>query len=139
MVLHQVKNWQNWKMQGCFMQFLHLIFVKKLQLQGASLQAPTFQLTFPFLIPMPAVAARWNSPGRCGGPSVLLLCSHLSAESMMPIRFRCACRLQCPVCSLNLVMCSCLARWLIGSVECLSKSILCQNGVLLTNGELCPD
>ena len=38
MVLHQVKNWQNWKMQGCFMQFLRLIFVKKLQiqLQGAS-------------------------------------------------------------------------------------------------------
>ena len=33
MVLHQVKNWQNWKMQGCFMQFLGLIFVKKLQLQ----------------------------------------------------------------------------------------------------------
>ena len=32
MVLHQVKNWQNWKMQGCFMQFLRLIFVKKLQL-----------------------------------------------------------------------------------------------------------
>ena len=61
------------KMQGCFMQFLHLIFVKKLQLQGAlspgpplgalppgpplepfcGPQAPTFQLTFPFLIPMP--------------------------------------------------------------------------------------
>ena len=33
MVLHQVQNWQNWKMQGCFMQFLHLIFVKKLQLR----------------------------------------------------------------------------------------------------------
>ena len=33
MVLHQVKNWQNWKMQGCFMQFLRLIFVKKLQLR----------------------------------------------------------------------------------------------------------
>ena len=56
MVLHQVKNWQNWKMQGCFMQFLHLIFVKKLQLQGAlppgpplgtccNPQVPTFQLT----------------------------------------------------------------------------------------------
>ena len=36
MVLHQVKNRQNWKMQGCFMQFLRLIFVKKLQLQRAS-------------------------------------------------------------------------------------------------------
>ena len=35
MVLHQVKNRQNWKMQGCLMQFLHLIFVKKLQLQRA--------------------------------------------------------------------------------------------------------
>ena len=43
------------------MQFLRLIFVKKLQLQGASpldphwgpSVAPTFQLTFPFLIPMP--------------------------------------------------------------------------------------
>ena len=72
-VLHQVKNWQNWKMQDCFMQFLRLIFVKKLQLQGAlppdshqeycpleplrgafcGPQAPTFQLTFPFFIPMP--------------------------------------------------------------------------------------
>ena len=38
MVLHQVKNWQNWKLQGCFMQFLRLIFVKKLQ--GASLPDP---------------------------------------------------------------------------------------------------
>ena len=51
------------------MQFLRLIFVKKLQLQGASppdpdrgryplapQKAPTFQLTFPFLIPMPATA-----------------------------------------------------------------------------------
>ena len=68
MVLHQVKNWQNWKMQGCFMQFLRLIFVKKLQGAGGALppepplgafcgpQAPTFQLTFPFLIPMPARA-----------------------------------------------------------------------------------
>ena len=28
MVLHQVKNW---KMQGCFMQFLRLVFVKKLK------------------------------------------------------------------------------------------------------------
>ena len=48
------------------MQFLRLIFVKKLQLQGAlppdpplgafcGPQAPTFQLTFPFLIPMPAM------------------------------------------------------------------------------------
>ena len=78
MVLHQVKNW---KMQGCFMQFLHLIFVKKfqLQLQGTSPpdphrgrcpwtptggllrpQAPTFQLTFPFLIPMPV----YSSPSK---------------------------------------------------------------------------
>ena len=49
----KVKNWQNWKMQGCFMQLLRPVFVKQLQLQGA--QAPTFQLTFPFLIPMPDV------------------------------------------------------------------------------------
>ena len=28
MVLHQVKNWQNWKMQGCFMQFLRLFLLK---------------------------------------------------------------------------------------------------------------
>ena len=47
------------------MQFLRLIFVKKLPLQGASppldpprgafcgSQSPTFQLTFPFLISMP--------------------------------------------------------------------------------------
>ena len=39
MVLHQVKNWQNWKMQGCFMQFLRLIFVRKLQ--GALPPDPT--------------------------------------------------------------------------------------------------
>ena len=56
MVLRQVKNWQNWKMQGCFMQFLRLLFVEKLQLQP---QAPTFQLTFLFLIPMP-VSAFWS-------------------------------------------------------------------------------
>ena len=71
MVLHQVKNWQNWKMQGCFMQFLRLIFVRKLQgalppdpppgalPPGPPLgafcgpKAPTFPLTFPFLIPVP--------------------------------------------------------------------------------------
>ena len=40
-----------------------------------------------------------------------------SAESMMPVRFRCARRPQCPVCNLNIVVCSCLARRLIGSVE----------------------
>ena len=39
-----------------------------------------------------------------------------SAESMMPICFRCARRPQCPVRNLNIVVCSCLARWLIGSV-----------------------
>ena len=33
-----------------------------------------------------------------------------SAESMMPIRFRCAHRPQCPVRNLNIVVCSCLAR-----------------------------
>ena len=46
--------WQNWKMQGCFMQFLHLIFCWKASASGGFAQAPTFQLTFPFLIPMPA-------------------------------------------------------------------------------------
>ena len=40
-----------------------------------------------------------------------------SAESMMPIRFRCAGRAHCPVRNLNIVVCSCLARRLIGSVE----------------------
>ena len=39
-VLHQVKNWQNWKMQGCFMQFLRLVFVKKLQLQLQGVSPP---------------------------------------------------------------------------------------------------
>ena len=38
-------------------------------------------------------------------------------ESMMPNRFRCARRPQCPVRNLNIVVCSCLARRLIGSVE----------------------
>ena len=41
MVLHQVKNWQNWKIQGCFMQFLRLIFVRKLQ--GASPSDPHWE------------------------------------------------------------------------------------------------
>ena len=40
-----------------------------------------------------------------------------SAESIMPIHFRCVHRPQCPVHNLNIVVCSCLARWLIGSVE----------------------
>ena len=40
-----------------------------------------------------------------------------SAESMMPIRFRCARRPQCPVRNPNIVVCSCLARRLTGSVE----------------------
>ena len=67
MVLHQVKNWQNWKMH-----FLRLIFVSASASGGFTTwpppgalppgpplgafcgpQAPTFQLTFPFLIPMP--------------------------------------------------------------------------------------
>ena len=39
------------------------------------------------------------------------------AESMMPIRFRCARRPQCPVRNLNVVVSSCLARRLIESVE----------------------
>ena len=33
-----------------------------------------------------------------------------SAESMMPVRLRCALRQQCPVRNLNIVVCSCLAR-----------------------------
>ena len=58
------------------MQFLRLIFVKKLQLQlqGASPpgpplgafcgpQAPTFHLTFPFLIPMPGREERLAQTG----------------------------------------------------------------------------
>ena len=67
MVLHQVKHWQNWKMQGCFMQFLRLIFVKKGSASEGFApwppleafcdpQTPTFQLTFPLLIPMPALS-----------------------------------------------------------------------------------
>ena len=40
-----------------------------------------------------------------------------SAESVMPVRFRCARRPQCPVRNLNIVVCSCLARGLIESAE----------------------
>ena len=40
-----------------------------------------------------------------------------SAEFMMPVRFRCARRPQCPVRNLNIVVCSCLAGRLTGSVE----------------------
>ena len=39
-----------------------------------------------------------------------------STESMMPISSRCARRLQCPVRNPNIVVCSCLATQLIGSV-----------------------
>ena len=64
------------------------------------------------------VATRWNNLGGYGGPSVLLLFGELQiAESMMPVHFRCTRTLQCPVHNLNVVVCSCLARWLIGSVE----------------------
>ena len=40
-----------------------------------------------------------------------------SVESLMQIRFRSARRPQCPVRNLKIVVCSCLARRLIGSVE----------------------
>ena len=40
-----------------------------------------------------------------------------SAESMMPVRFRSTRGPQCPVRNLNIVVCSCLARRLIGSEE----------------------
>ena len=40
-----------------------------------------------------------------------------SAESMMPIRFICIRRLQYAVRKLNIVVCSCLARRLVGSVD----------------------
>ena len=45
-------------------------------------------LTHPAAITGVSVAARWDSPGGCGGPSVLLLCDR--RVSMMPICFRCA-------------------------------------------------
>ena len=73
-------------------------------------------LAHPAAITGVSVSARWNSPGECGGPSVLLRCHH-SVESMMLIRFRYAHRLQCPVRKLNVVVCSCLARQFTGSVE----------------------
>ena len=63
MVLHKVKHWQNWKVQGCFMQFLHLIFVKKLQ--GAS----------PPLTPTGAVAPWTPTGGRRRPPG-----PHFSAD-----------------------------------------------------------
>ena len=40
-----------------------------------------------------------------------------SAESTMPVRFRCVRRSQCPVRNLNIVVCSCLVRRLSGSVQ----------------------
>ena len=43
-----------------------------------------------------------------------------SAESMMPVRLRCAHRPKCPVRNLHIVVCSCHARRLIGSVQWLN-------------------
>ena len=119
-VLYEVKNWQNWKMQGCFMQFLRLIFVKKLQgalppdphggvapwtptggvapwtPTGGLLrpQPPTFQLTFPFLIPIPVIGCRdlWRLAMEklqcyCIDPVDLILsstCLHLNSDAFWP-------------------------------------------------------
>ena len=41
----------------------------------------------------------------------------------MPVRFRCARRLLCSIRNLNIVICSCLARRLIGSVEGLQPPV----------------
>ena len=46
------------KMQGCFMQFLRLIFVKKLQLQGALLPDPTRSVA-----PWTSTGGRRRPPG----------------------------------------------------------------------------
>ena len=74
-------------------------------------------LTHPAAITGASVSARRDSPGGCGGPSVLLLCNRRVQSLLMPIRFRCARRPQCPVRNLNIVVCSCLTRRLTGSVE----------------------
>ena len=66
-------------------------------------------LTYPAATTGVSVTARRNSPGGCGGPSVLLLCNR-RVQSIIPNRIRCACRLQCAVRNQNIVVCSCLAR-----------------------------
>ena len=65
-----------------------------------------------------SLSARWNSPEVWWTVCSTSLQSQ-RAESMMPIRLRCACRPKCPVHNLHIVVCSCLARWLIGSVDAL--------------------
>ena len=82
---------------------------------GAGLpQFPTacWWLIHPAAINGVSVAARWNNPGGCGGPSVPLLCNR-----------RCARRLQCPVGNPNIVVCSCLARQLTGSCVVYDRDI----------------
>ena len=70
-------------------------------------------LTHPAAVTGVSVSARWRTWWTISSASL----QSQSAESMMPIRFRCARRPQCPVRNLNIVVRSCLARWLIWSEE----------------------
>ena len=58
------------------MQFLRLIFVKKLQ-------APAFQLTFPFLIPMPKKYFLSQTEDKEQGPASLGMCTREAGCTML--------------------------------------------------------
>ena len=71
-------------------------------------------LTHPAAITDVSAAARWNSPGRCGGPSVLFLCNRRVQSTYRQFASG-------ALAGHNVMFaysgCSCLARQLIGSVE----------------------
>ena len=69
-----------------------------------------------------------------------------NAESMMPVRFRCARRLKWPVRYLNIVVCSCLAWRLIRAVEGVKPAVCLLVGCLtyrhhasVSQGRICSD
>ena len=69
-----------------------------------------------------------------------------SAESMMPLLFKSARRPQCPVGNLTIVVCSCLARWLIGSVATPTRRrswlvgcLTSQQHASVSQGRICSD
>ena len=70
-------------------------------------------ILWPWLV---SVATRWDSPGGCGGLSVPLPCNHRVQSPWCQFAWG-ALAGQCPVGNLNIVVCSCLAVWLTGSVQ----------------------
>ena len=66
-------------------------------------------LTHPAAMTGVSVSVRWDSPRGCVGPSVPLLCNRSSLQVCSQATV--------PVHNLNVVVCPCVARQLIGSIE----------------------